>query len=68
MGVISACSTPQLCDGLIRFCSNSSPSVSEPDHSAEALEARWHQQLAEIPEPDWDALVVSAGLPFYRWA
>ena len=42
--------------------------MSEPDHSAEALEARWHQQLAEIPEPDWDALVASAGLPFYRWA
>ena len=42
--------------------------MSEPDHSSEALEARWHQQLAEIPEPDWDALVASAGLPFYRWA
>ncbi len=42
--------------------------MSESDHSAEALEARWHQQLAEIPEQAWDALVASAGLPFYRWA
>ena len=34
--------------------------MSEPDHSAEALEARWHQQLAEIPErigmPWWPPL------------
>ena len=42
--------------------------MSEPDHSSAALEARWHQQLAEIPEQQWDALVGSAGLPFYRWA
>ena len=31
------------------------------------MEARWHRQLAEIPQQQWDALVQSAGLPFYRW-
>lgn len=30
------------------------------------LRARWHQSLAEIPEPAWDGLLAD-DLPFYRW-
>ena len=32
-----------------------------------ALEARWHRQLAEIPQQQWDLLVQQYELPFYRW-
>ncbi|WP_341886286.1 GNAT family N-acetyltransferase [Synechococcus sp. UW140] len=32
-----------------------------------ALEARWHRQLAEIPQQQWDQLVQQFELPFYRW-
>ncbi|WP_461556296.1 GNAT family N-acetyltransferase [Synechococcus sp.] len=32
-----------------------------------ALEARWHRQLAEIPQQQWDHLVQEYELPFYRW-
>ncbi len=42
--------------------------VTVPAESNAALEARWHRQLAEIPQLQWDGLVAAAGLPFYRWA
>lgn len=32
-----------------------------------ALQARWHQSLAELPESAWDQLLGEAPLPFYRW-
>jgi predicted N-acyltransferase len=31
------------------------------------LQARWHRQLAEIPQPAWDQLTAAAGLPFFTW-
>jgi len=32
-----------------------------------ALEARWHRQLADIPQLQWDQLVQKYQLPFFRW-
>ncbi|MEB3176242.1 MAG: GNAT family N-acetyltransferase [Synechococcus sp.] len=53
---------------MIRFCSTLAVDVTAPAEPSAALEARWHRQLAEIPQQQWDGLVAAAGLPFYRWA
>jgi predicted N-acyltransferase len=33
----------------------------------DALTARWHGAMAEIPEAQWQALTEASGLPFYSW-
>ena len=52
---------------LIRFCSTLARDVTGTAESDTPMEARWHRQLAEIPQQQWDDLVQAAGLPFYRW-
>ena len=33
----------------------------------DALTARWHRSIQEIPEQHWQALVGADAIPFYRW-